>query len=497
MYEGPRIEFDGLARRFARLRSRASSVCAADRCRGWSAITVVVLVAAIPLVPRAAQAAEPSEPRNVILIIGDGMDDNQITIARNHLVGARGKLTLDRMPVRSAVQVLAVAEEDPERVVYVADSANSATSMSSGVVTSRGRIATTAERDEDVVTILELARDAGMATGLVTTSSLTDATPAAFAAHVNLRGCENPTLMESADSMGFSTGSCMADMKRNGGRGSISEQLAASAVDVMLGGGLEHFAPPIEGGERTVVQEAERVGYRVLEDGASLGEIGPSERVLGLFADDHLAPRWRGEGGREAEQPDPNLLNSLVWFLGSVDFPEPMGCEPNPEYGATPSLAAMTAAALGRLSADPHRGFFLMIESASIDKQSHERNACGAIGELQQLDEALALSLELADRMPGTLVLVTADHGHAAQIVPEESLFEIFDVPVYTPGHLVRLRTHDGSTMAVNYATTLFYSEEHTGVHVPLFANREGRGLVDAMIVQPDLFEIMRQHLGL
>ena len=58
---------------------------------------------------------------NVILIIGDGMDDNQITIARNYLVGSNGQLLLDQLPMRSAVQVLSVDEDNPKRAIYVAD----------------------------------------------------------------------------------------------------------------------------------------------------------------------------------------------------------------------------------------------------------------------------------------------------------------------------------------------------------------------------------------
>src|SRR5690606_15264485 len=72
------------------------------------------------------------QAKNVILIIGDGMDDHQITAARNYLYGAQGKTILDDMPLRSAVQVITVSEENPKQVVYVADSANSATSMATG-----------------------------------------------------------------------------------------------------------------------------------------------------------------------------------------------------------------------------------------------------------------------------------------------------------------------------------------------------------------------------
>ena len=174
-----------------------------------------------------------------------------------------------------------------------------------------------------------------------------------------------------------------------------------------------------------------------------------------------------------------------------------MGCESNPDFADTPTLKQMTEVALRRLSDHNDRGFFLMIESASIDKQAHQRKACGSIGELEQLNESLDSALAFAETHPDTLVLVTADHGHAAQLIPDESLFAGTGIAVYTPGYLVRLRTADGSSFAVNYATNDFFAEEHTGVQVPVMANRQGLGKVPAMLTQPELFVLMTEYLGL
>jgi alkaline phosphatase len=157
----------------------------------------------------------------------------------------------------------------------------------------------------------------------------------------------------------------------------------------------------------------------------------------------------------------------------------------------------MTEAALARLSRDNGRGFFLMVESASIDKQSHERKPCGSIGEVEQLDEALAGALAYAGSHPHTLVLVTADHSQAAQLVPEESLYSSFPIPIYSPGKTARIQTPEGGLMAVNYATNNFSHEEHTGANVPLFSNEEGRGRVPTYVRQPQLFAIMRDYLEL
>ena len=174
-----------------------------------------------------------------------------------------------------------------------------------------------------------------------------------------------------------------------------------------------------------------------------------------------------------------------------------MVCEANPAAESVPSLKQMTDAALRHLGGTSNKGFFLTIESASIDKQSHARNACGSIGEVEQLEEALRSALAFAEGSPETLILVTADHGHAAQLVPNESLFSAFGVPIYSPGRLVRLKTRDGAILAINYATNDFSLEEHTGVSVPLYANDVGMGRVPGMVFQPEIFEIMLEYLGL
>lgn len=430
---------------------------------------------------------------NVILIIGDGMDDQQISIARNYLVGATGKLSLDNLPVRSNVQVLTVSDRFPKHPVYVADSANSATSMASGVVTSRGRIGTTAGTDEDVVNIIELAHQQGIRTGVVTTASITDATPAAFYAHTNSRGCQNPAMMVNAEFYPKVFVDCSADLKSNGGKGSISEQLINSGVDVMLGGGLKHFALPSEGGGDEVIVLAEQAGYQLALNPEQLDSIDQG-KLLGLFSSSTMPVIWRGENDRAAEHSEMTWPSMIHWSLGEAIVPEPMRCEQNPQFTNLPTLAQMTDKALSILDSDKS-DFFLMIESASIDKQAHYRKTCGSIGELKQLNDALDSAINYAQSHPDTLILVTADHGHAAQIVPDSSLFAASPYPIYRPGHLSRIITPQGHIMAVNYATTDFITEEHTGVTVPLMANKVGQGLFPSMITQPHIFNIVKDYL--
>lgn len=437
------------------------------------------------------------QQRNVILIIGDGMDEHQITIARNYLKGATGRLTLDRMPLRGASQILTVENKVNGNYVYVADSANTATSMATGVVTSRGRLSTTAGSDEDIPTIAELANASGFKTGIVSTASVTDATPAAFAAHISYRLCENPDIVEKVEYKGIELGGCPQDSIKQGGPGAVSEQLANSKLDVILGGGSKHFAVNAESRDITVLELAQSNGFQTVDSLADLQSSEPGKPLLGLFAESTLPVRLQGEGGRGAELPDPSLLNMVHEYLGDVTLPDVMRCEANPEFEGLPTLKQMTDAALEHLSANNERGFFLMVESASIDKQSHERKPCGSIGEVAQLDEALDSALAFARKNNNTLILVTADHSQAAQLIPFESLFASYPIPIYTPGYLARIETPEGGFMSVNYATTTFMMEEHTGAAVPLYANAQGKGRVPSYVQQPELFQIMADYLGL
>lgn len=446
--------------------------------------------------PSAVDIAAASQ-RNVILIIGDGMDDQQITIARNYLAGAQGKLLLDEMPLRGAVQILTIEDKVDGQPVYVADSANTATSMATGVITSRGRLATSAGDNRPLPTIVELAEAAGYRTGVVSTASVTDATPSAFAAHISFRLCQGPDLMLEIVYSDIPLGGCPDEIKAKGGLGSVAEQLAESDLDVVLGGGGRYFDMTAEGSTSTVREIAIDNGFSFVSSAGELVEATSADRLLGLFSRDTMPVRLRGEDGREAEAPQSSWLNQAHRYLGSVTQPAPMDCEPNPDFAGMPSLKEMTDAALAVLAREDSAGFFLMIESASIDKQSHERKPCGSIGELEQLDEALASALAFAQANPNTLILVTADHSQAAQLIPAQSLFAAYPIPVFSPGKLARIRTPEGRLMAVNYATSNFFMEEHTGANVPIFGNVEAQGRVPTFLSQPELFDIMKDYLGL
>lgn len=147
----------------------------------------------------------------------------------------------------------------------------------------------------------------------------------------------------------------------------------------------------------------------------------------------------------------------------------------------------MTAKAIELLQQN-EKGFFLQVESGSIDKANHVADACGQIGETVALDEAVQVALEFAKNNPDTLIIVTGDHAHTSQIIPNESK---------SPGKTVKLLTKDNAPMTINYATSTTESQEHTGAQVHTAAYGPHAANISGLIDQTDMFFIMKNALGI
>jgi alkaline phosphatase len=405
--------------------------------------------------------------RNIILFIGDGMGDSEITIARNYQVGANGRLVMDTLPLTGEYTTYAVQESNPSLPDYVTDSAAGGTGWATGHKTSNGRIATAAGSTGVVpyVTILELAQKAGFRTGDVSTAEITDATPAVLASHVNDRSCQGPANMTK----------CAAYKKASGGPGSIAEQEVDHHVDVILGGGKQRFEQMIDGGPfagKSVIESAIAQGYTLVTDASGLSTAKPGARILGLFAPGNMNLEWKGQ--------------LALPFPGTG----PQKCQQWQRPANEPSLADMTAKALTLL--DGGKGFFLQVEGASIDKQEHAQNPCGQIGETVAFDRAIAVGLSFAEKHPDTLIVVTADHGHTSQIIDS-----VDPTQRNHPGAFSVLTTVEGVPMTLSYSTEPpGTSQSHTGTQVRIAARGPQAANVVGLTNQTDLFYMMARALG-
>ncbi|MFW0766140.1 alkaline phosphatase [Trabulsiella odontotermitis] len=408
------------------------------------------------------------QAKNIILLIGDGMGDSEITAARNYAEGAGGYFKgIDALPLTGQYTHYALNKKTG-KPDYVTDSAASATAWSTGVKTYNGALGVDIH-EKDHPTILEMAKAAGLKTGNVSTAELQDATPAALVSHVTSRKCYGP---------GVTSEQCPTNALEKGGKGSITEQLLNARADVTLGGGAKTFAETAMAGEwqgKTLREQAQARGYQLVSDASSLAAITEANQdkpLLGLFADGNMPVRWEGPKAS---------------FHGNIDKPA-VTCMPNPKRDASvPTLAQMTEKAISLLS-NGEKGFFLQVEGASIDKQDHAANPCGQIGETVDLDEAVQKALEFAKKDGNTLVIVTADHAHASQIIPADTK---------APGLSQALNTKDGAVMAMTYGNSEEESMEHTGAQLRIAAYGPHAANVIGLTDQTDLFYTMKEALAL
>jgi alkaline phosphatase len=290
----------------------------------------------------AAQTSAPPDatarPRNVILMIPDGCGPAAITLAR--LVSGR-PLVLDSLLV-GAVQTHS-ADSD------ITDSAASGTAYATGVKT-RNRMLGVDPDERPLGTLVEAAKTRGLETGLVTTADLTDATPAAFVAHVGQRALQD----------------------------SIALQMFGHQVDVLLGGDLSRWRPVSAGGRRRDSRD--------------------------------LIAEHRARGGIVVTTPAELAAARELPLLGLFGIgTDQIALEIDRDTLREPSLAQLTAKALELLGPSP-RGFFLLVEGGRIDDAGHDDDPAGVAREVLAYDRAVGLVLAFARRVGHTLVVSVADH---------------------------------------------------------------------------------------
>lgn len=459
--------------------------------------------------------------KNVVLFIGDGMGDSEITVARDYLKGANGHFDgLDAVGQPSALDDVQagtgqyttfsvgngskdsavgkdgdgklVANPNPGKLTPVTDSSASGSAWATGTKTYNNAV------DVDIygnpqLNLFELAKAAGKATGNVTTAEIQDATPAVLESHSSERACYGPQGKTDGTSNNASKQCLINQLKENSGIGSISEQLLDTRADVTIGGGSKYFRQTVQGGEykgKTVWEQAKEMGFQTVEnDPAAMNALQykDGQPVLALMSDGNMPTKFNPS---KATAKDP------------AKDANPTVCTPNADWlgNQGSSLKDMTKKALDLLNDNPNgqkNGFFLQVEGASIDKQDHAGNACGQIGETDDFDQAIAYAMQNVD-LTNTLVIVTADHAHTSQILNAQPAYALSTV----------LKTADGNNMVVSYGTAQDDSRdadggynggdmEHTGTQLRIAASGPGAQRVIGLTDQTDNFYTIAGALGL
>jgi len=325
--------------------------------------------------------------KNIIFLLGDGMGIAHRTAARLVARGlVHGKptapLAMDTLPITGLVMTssldAAITDSAPGMAAYV--TGNKSNNHQEGVYPDNTDDAFDNPRAEYLSALLARTRGPGFRTGLVTTSDVTDATPAANAVHTALRAASQAIAARYLD------------------------ERDRHALSVLLGGGANHFLTVDEGGQRRdgrdLTREFAAEGFDVIHTGADVRARlsgPPPAALLGLFHPSHM----------------PVAFDKV----GAGGYSDELGREANAPYRDLPMLDDMTRLALASLRAHAPDGFYLMVEGASIDKRAHDADPERTIWDIIEFDRAIQVAIDFAARTNNdddpsndTLVVVTADH---------------------------------------------------------------------------------------
>ena len=438
--------------------------------------------------------------KNVILFIGDGMGISTITAARifdgqsKGMSGEDNMLSFEEFPHLSLVKTYNLDAQ-------VADSAGTASAMNTGLKTQISKInvrpdglfAGCADSAAVQTTLFaDMAERAGMSTGIVTTTRLTHATPAAFYGHSPSRYWEHDGDI-TPDGVQRGCIDLATQMINYSGTG------MDGGLEIALGGGRRNFLSKDEGGRRkdgvnlTVNWSKKSNAHTYVGDASALRALDPADKnnVLGLFDKSHL------------------------------DY------EADRENAEQPSLTEMTEFAIKNLEARG-TGYYLMVEAGRIDHAHHGSNAYRALSETQELARAVALADKLTND-EDTLILVTADHSHVLTIAgypalgnPILGLVRSIDRKTGKPSSetskdadglpYTTLGYHNGQNprsdvpQTDNMVQAKDYkqqsairraSETHAGEDVALYAKGPGADKVHGVIDQAEIFDIMGKAVGI
>ncbi|MEO6519125.1 MAG: alkaline phosphatase [Pseudoxanthomonas sp.] len=341
----------------------------------------------------AANGAMQGRAKNVILFLGDGMSLTTVAAARilegqrQGNPGEENQLSWETFPHTALSKTYNTDSQTP-------DSAGTMTAITTGVKSHMGAIAVGAGNQNDcktslsqpLLTWLELADSAGLATGVVTTARLTHATPAATFAHVPNRNWEN-----DADLPALAVSEGCVD---------IAQQLLSSSrfgrgPRVALGGGRGEFTST----QQRDPEYDDKVGQRL--DGRDLPAEWQRLHPQGAYV-------WNA-AQLHAARDAPALLG--LFEADHMQYDHDRDRSPTGD----PSLSELTLAAIRTLSRDPH-GFVLMVEGARIDHANHDGNAFRALDETIAMSDAVRAAMS-ATSAEDTLILVTADHAHTLNLV--------------------------------------------------------------------------------
>lgn len=312
----------------------------------------VLIVAAVPV------TAAPAKAKNVIFLLTDGTGPEAWPLAR----WVKGSpLVVDQIltgAIRTYGADSVITDSAPGATAYATGfkGSDKGISVSPWSITIDAAQADPARKYIPLATLVEGAKLTGRATGLIATSNVQHATPAAFSSHWHDRN--NYT--------------------------EIAEQQVYQGMDVVLSGGAQYFVPKeAKGGKRedkeNLLDVIQSKGYTLVTSKDAMASV-TSGKVWGMFAPDAMAY--------------------------DVDRADLAKTEPALDEMTSKAIQLLSASAKGRKS-----GFFLFVEGSKTDWAAHANDPAGVVSEVFAFDKAVGAALDFAKKDRNTLVVVVSDHG--------------------------------------------------------------------------------------
>ena len=370
-------------------------------------------------------AARPSGKRNLIFMVSDGMGPTSMNLART-FKQTRDGTNIDDVLMLDKYQIGQSRTRSASSLIT--DSAAGATAFSCGLKSYNGAISVVPEEGHAPCgTVLEAAKKAGYMTGLVVTTRITDATPACFAAHANLRSEEDIIARQM-----------------------VGEHPLGRVVDLILGGGRCHFLPKGSDGScrddtKDVIALAKDKGFTYIDDRQSFDALNH---------------------GNSAKLP-------LLGLFAPTDIPYEIDRRTqNDIYPALDEMAKTALNALTVATKDSAKGFFLMIEGSRIDHAGHGNDPAAQVHEVLAYDKAFAAVLEFLEKGSTDGVAVSTSDHETGGLAAAKQLHNAYPQYAWFPEVLANA-SHSGE-----YLSSQLHHWQHEGGH----SKEEGRSYVKDLL---------------
>lgn len=302
------------------------------------------------LTPAQNSSRSTGRVKNIIFMVSDGMSAGVPSLADEFGKLVRGKGSFWYQLLQHPDATLGFFDMASLNSL-VTDSASASSAWGSGSRIFNGQINILPDGTR-LTPIAQVVQQAGKRVGLVTTTRITHATPAGFAA-------VQPRRNEEDD---------------------IAPQYL-NVVDVLMGGGLRHYAPNRRKDGKDLIKTYQDAGYAYWSTRDQAISNARPEKVLGLFYDSHVP--------------------YTVDHIHSEELRR-----------TVPTLAEMTRKALEILGDAPN-GFLLQVEGGRVDHAAHANDAAGIMWDQLAFDDAVEVAYEFTSKREDTLLIITSDHGNS------------------------------------------------------------------------------------